>query len=851
MNRMNVSALWPVLWPALWLELRSCRGWAWRVAGVLLGLTSMVGVGEAQEGTKVLQTAAEVRRLTPEEAAEGRPVALRGVVTFFDQAHFSRFLQDGSAGIYLTQFADYPDLSAGDEIAVTGVTDSGEYAPVVKPVRVERLGRAALPEARQVALEDLASGREDSQWVEVRGIVRRVLREAGGKLPSLELATGGGRLLVELRTVANPPGEEWIDRVVRVRGVCSSSFNRGGQLFRSRLLVPREEDLMVDQMQDPDPFAKPAHPLGSLLRFAPQGSLGHRIKVAGTVVYQSTEGSLYIDDGSHGLEVRSQQVGLLQDGDVVEVLGFPATGEYTPVLEDAGWRKTGVGLATQPVAGNVDALLSGAFDSRLVALEGRLVDRTARAGGVLLVLETTGVLWSAWVENPARFPMIGSLENGSRLRVTGVCRVDVGMEWSGGEEWRARGFHLLARTPGDLVILERPSWWNLTRLLWISGLLLTGILAALTWAGLLRRKVQGQTGIIRRQLASEASLRERYQALIENADDLVYTHDARGILTSVNPACEQLLERSCDELAGKPLTDFMEEDQREAAARWLRGVPSSGETPATATEWDFLTASGKRVRLEIRTRLLPSGEGGQEVEGIARDVTERRRLEREVLEVSTREQRRIAHDLHDGICQQLAGLSYLTDILAERLEEHRAGEAAEARRISDTVNRVNAQARHLARGLFPAALEENGLVCALEELAANAAAFFHTPCEFHGTTPVTIKDDLVAHHLFYIAQEAMLNAARHGRPGRILVRLDRAGDRYSLTIEDDGPGLPPGPARPSSMGLRIMHYRARQIGANLEIQPRPGGGTLVRCTFQPFLRESVSSEKAPSSLALS
>jgi len=184
----------------------------------------------------------------------------------------------------------------------------------------------------------------------------------------------------------------------------------------------------------------------------------------------------------------------------------------------------------------------------------------------------------------------------------------------------------------------------------------------------------------------------------------------------------------------------------------------------------------------------------------------------------------------------LAGLAYLADILAERLEEQAEPEdASAARRISETLNRVNQQTRNVARGLFPVALEENGLVSALTELVANASEFFNIRCEFRAPVAVTLKEGIVAHHLFYIAQEAMLNAARHGQPAHILVTLAPDDGRFLLEITDDGCGLPEGAARSESMGLRIMHYRARQIGAGLEVKSRPEGGTIVRCTFQTGL----------------
>jgi len=348
----------------------------------------------------------------------------------------------------------------------------------------------------------------------------------------------------------------------------------------------------------------------------------------------------------------------------------------------------------------------------------------------------------------------------------------------------------------------------------------------------LRRRVVQQTAIIRRQLELEATLKDRYQDLFESANDMVYTHDLSGRLTSMNMAGERALGRNRSVVLGRSLLDFIAEEQRTEANQWLTDI-IDGAAPATV-EWDFLTATGERLRLEISTRLIERDGRQVEVEGIARDVTERRRLEREILEVSTREQHRIGHDLHDGVCQQLAGISCLSDILAGKLEQQGRPEAAEAHQITALLNQANKQTRGVARGLFPVQLEENGLISAFEELAENAGNFFQTRCEFHCETPVAVRDHAVAQHLYFIAQEAIVNAVRHGKASRIELRLAR-GDGHScvLTIQDNGTGFSAPPAKTRGMGIRIMKYRARLIGAELQVRLRPGGGTEVICWCAP------------------
>jgi len=364
------------------------------------------------------------------------------------------------------------------------------------------------------------------------------------------------------------------------------------------------------------------------------------------------------------------------------------------------------------------------------------------------------------------------------------------------------------------------------------------VAASLLWAGSLRRKVRQQTLVIRQKLELEASLKERYRDLFESANDMVYTHDLSGRITSINVAGEQFLARKRRDVINRSLLDFIVEEQRPDARRWLADIVD-GAAPATV-EWDFLTGAGDRIRFETSTRLIEHEGREVEVEGIARDVTERRRLEKEILEISTREQQRIGHDLHDGVCQQLAAIGVLSDILADKLDEQTRPEASDAHKITDLLNQANQQTRTVARGLFPVRLEENGLSSALEELARGAGDFFKTRCEFHCEEPIAVNDPAVALHLYYIAQEAIFNAVKHGRAN--LIEVDLAGvngEGCTLTVRNDGAVLGTPSPRGRGMGIRIMKYRARMIGATLTIQSPPGGGTEVVCQVSRQLNPST------------
>lgn len=788
-----------------------------------------------------LTNAAQIRSLPPKEASRHYPVHLRGVVTFFDQKEFLRFVQDSSGGIYFYMGENmanaHPDLKAGMLIDIVGQSSQGEYAPIVEPRRVEILGPApSFPKAKPVPVEQLSSGQEDSQFVKVSGIVRVVRYDEKRHYYLVDIVTGGDRFTAVAAWLPGRPGADLVDSTVIVRGVCLTSFNRQRQLFNARLLVPRPEDL---QIQKPAPSAAgeiPVRPISSLLQFSPQGTYGHRVRVKGTVIYRQDPNTLYIEDDTSGLFVETAQPGKLLVGDEVEITGFAARGDYTPLLQDAAFRRLGGGALPHPDEITADQALQGSHDCRLVQIEAAVLDRGRNNQEQFLVLASGHTIFQAYLERKTGVDF-AYLENGSRIAVTGVCLVEPGLDWAAGEAWRAKSFRVLMRSAGDINVIQAVSWWNLRKVFWLMGILGFVLLVAMAWVAVLRRRVSVQTKIISQKLEMVATLKERYQALFENANDMVYTHDLRGRITSINQTGEELLQRSREQLLNRNILDFVADDDKAAARQWLEQI-AQGATSSNA-EWDFISAQGNRVRLEISARLIGQP-GNVEIEGTARDITERKRLEREILEISNREQRRIGHDLHDGVCQQLAGIALMTASLADQLEEKGAPEAPQTERISGLINHVISQTRGVARGLFPVRLEANGLVSALEELAVNSSELFKTNCQFICRDAPEAVDNQIALHLYYIVLEAVANACKHGRARNVSITLERRGERYALRVEDDGAGFLVSDRPHTGMGIRIMQYRARVIGANLNLRSEPGSGTHLTCWFYAVSREERS-----------
>jgi len=483
-----------------------------------------------------LRTAAAVRGLTADQAQQQMPLHLRGVVTFFDDSLFSRFIQDDTAGIYL-QFPPNvapPTLIPGQVIEVTGVSSPGEYAPVVMVDRVLTVGQVSLPAAKVVTYEELASGNEDSQFVEITGIVRSVRALEDSQYHLIEIATGGGRLLIYAKKLPVLQADELLDSTVRVRGVCSTKFNHKRQLFAIRLMVPRPEDLEIKTPAPADPFDIAARPVSSLLQFAPQETYGHRVKVVGTVIYFVPGELLFLQDGEQGVGVQTQARVPLQLGDQVEVLGFVSQGEYTPQLQDATYRKIFSGRPPAPAALTPDEVLKGNHDCRLIRVAARVLDRTQHGAEWDLVLQEGNSIFHALLESVKGEDAFAGLANGSRVAVTGVCQIDPG-EWEAGEAWRARGFSIKLRSVADVVLLQAPSWWTLRRVLWMAGALGFAALAAFGWVAVLHRQVAERTRQLEIQIQERQRAERQREIEQERARVAHDLHDDLGAgLTEVN-----------------------------------------------------------------------------------------------------------------------------------------------------------------------------------------------------------------------------------------------------------------------------------------------------------------------------
>jgi len=470
----------------------------WLVAGFILSALRLLA---APPEDTALTTAAQVRALTAKDARRAIPVNLRGVfMGAADPEGIAFVIQDGTEGIYVQGPADQvADLGRGDLLEIEGATDPGGFAPYVAARNVRKIGAGQIPEPVRVTLDELNAGQMDAKWIEISGIVRSVEPTApsdsappppgtryaapvkGAAHPQepkfkMKLASGSLRVVVQISGELNP--EDYVDAEVRVRGLSFNLHNHKRQFVRPFVQVPRGVAIAIEKRAPQQPFDSQPRPVGSLLQFEQLAEEpGHRVHVRGTVIYHRPGTVLWIRDRDQSLRVETTQSEVLQPGDEVDVVGFPARGAYSAVLEDAVFRKLPSRAVPLPhVLTDVASALQN--DADLVQLEARLTDLRRLPDSVVLMLDWRHTSVRAQIQLPENSPAPPDWLPGSVVRVAGVCSVNTDEAGPLGGLWEPRSFQLLLRSPADVSILEPPPWWTAERVVWVlSGFLALAVVA--------------------------------------------------------------------------------------------------------------------------------------------------------------------------------------------------------------------------------------------------------------------------------------------------------------------------------------------------------------------------------------
>ncbi len=341
------------------------------------------------------------------------------------------------------------------------------------------------------------------------------------------------------------------------------------------------------------------------------------------------------------------------------------------------------------------------------------------------------------------------------------------------------------------------------------------------------------TGIVR-----DLTERKRNEELLRKEHDLnqKIISTSRSIILMISPNGKILQFNSCfEQLTGRLLkeardTDFGElfvpvTDQQHFQTCFTNAIAGLTTTELCPT---LVTQSGERLIVEWETVPMTSRTGmvvALLCTGI--NVTEQRRLEREVLEIATEEQRRIGQDLHDVVGQELTGMAMLAESLAVSLQGGETKQLQLAQKIARGTSEALRKVRLLSKGLNPVDIDAAGLMAALNSVSTRTRENHKISCEFKCPSPVFLEDNIVANQLYRIAEEATTNAIKHAQSTYIVIELLQSDENIILMIQDNGIGLQEDDG--SGLGLRIMRYRANRMGGGLSIEGSEFGGTLVKC----------------------
>lgn len=335
-----------------------------------------------------------------------------------------------------------------------------------------------------------------------------------------------------------------------------------------------------------------------------------------------------------------------------------------------------------------------------------------------------------------------------------------------------------------------------------------------------------------KRLSVRDARRQQFEAIFDNAVDAIVIIDRKGNILRFNRAAERVFGYESSEVQGKNVALLMPDSYARNHDRYIGNYLSTGERKVMGIgrEVEGLRKNGGQFPMELALSEFKS-EGEQYFAGFVRDITERRKLEHEILRTSEHERRRVGQDLHDGLGQMLTGISLIAGNLTRRLAQEDHALADEWAEVTEMVRDADRMSRNIARGLVPVELDGEGLSAAIDGLCANARKFFSVECHFTEQGKPNVTDSGAASNLYRIAQECVSNAVKHGRATRIDVMLKAEGTELTLQVMDNGVGFPENLSEDRGMGVDIMGYRARVINARLSIGRREEGGTIITCVL--------------------
>lgn len=487
-----------------------------RILVVFAAMTAIVGFQAHASGTP-LKTVAEVRALSPQQAAQAVHVQLHGVITYYQSDDTILFIQDATGGIYVQSTHSYPQLHKGMRVVVNGTTTTS-FRTDINSDDIRPDGDAPIPAPQATTFSNLIAGRNDCDYVSLTGVVQAATAQ---NLPNtapfvlLELRMDDGNVEAHIRQPGNLQPSDLVDARVSLTGVAGGIFDDKYEMLGIKIYVDDAADVHILQRASRSAQQIPVTPMDRVIEGYSSVERSSRVRVRGAVTLYHPGVDLILQEHDKAILIHTHQRTPLELGQVTDVTGFPDNHDYAPSLQHAQFFATDDSKTIQPRSITFAEAISGLYSYNLVSLAGTLVAQVHEPLQDTLVLDSDHHIITAVLRRAANASAVPAFHLGSQLRVIGDCFVQSEGVWN-----NAVSFNIQMRTANDVAVVSLPSWWTVQHLVFVSAALLIVIVAVLTWAALLRRRVALQTSIIRRSVEDEAT-RERRRTTLEKERALI------------------------------------------------------------------------------------------------------------------------------------------------------------------------------------------------------------------------------------------------------------------------------------------------------------------------------------------